>query len=183
MLQRDIRHSIRQIELLTGQKMTIESKRWSVEKVCYAKLADIRTQDDLWAAYVRGFTKGYRSAEAKLHLNSEQAEQQLEVKSNSTLIANSSPLEFCHDSKCVTVSKQENQSDALAILPIPSIVKNEVPLTCNEVGVNQMVKLEPLETIVLKPDIDAYFDTQMINDSSMQLYENVILFNLPLILS
>lgn len=187
MLQRDIRHSIRQIELLTGQKITIGSKRWSVERVCSAKLSDIKMQEDLWAVYVRGFTKGYRAAEARSHFNSQQTEQQLEVKSNSTLTKNSSPLEFCHSSMCVTVSNQENQSNASAVLPVPSTEGHEVPITCNKMVSNSyfntMSMLEPLELMVLEPDIHAYFDTKMINDSSMQLYGKVILFNLSLILS
>lgn len=167
--------------------MTIGSKRWSVERICSAKLADIRMQEDLWAAYVRGFIKGYRSAEARSHYSSQQTEKQLEVKSNSTLTANSSPHEFCQSSICVAVSSQENQSNASAVLPVPLVEKSEVPITCNEMVANpcfnQMELLEPLETIVLEPDLQAYFDTHIINDSSLQLYEKVILFYWSLMLS
>lgn len=186
MLQRDIRHSFQQIELLTGQQMTIRSKRWSAEKVSSAKLTDIIMQEDLWAVYVRGFTDGYRSTKAKSHFNSQKIKQELEVESNITLKANTSPLGFCQNSKCVLVSKQETQPDASVTLPVLSIDRHEFPITFDEGTANPcfdaMNSLKPLEIMVIEPDIQSYFDTQMIKNSSLELYENVILFNLSLIL-
>lgn len=168
MLQQEIKHSIRQIELLTGQPVSIGSQRWSVKRICSAKLADIRKQNDLWAAYVRGFTEGYKLAQKKSHSNSCQllptkSEQQLEVEPNSTLTPNSKTQRY------------RLRPRSLKEVPVPSIERPEV---CEEVATNSCsvptVTMDPSEELmVLEPDMKAYF-AQKTQDSSPKLNKNVI---------